>query len=121
METKLVRLAEILNNVYVEKLDKLRAKMAKPSDPILHYCNMIPTHRDKLEFLLITPAETRLLLTKMRLTKSTGRDGISMMTLCQNLDILSAPIANIINITITTDTLCTRRAKTPCNLTHIGL
>lgn len=101
--TKPAKIAEILNNIYVDKPNKIHATMNNGDDTMPHYRKVKRCLEDKLEFRMITQAETCFLLTHMNPTKLTAQDGIAMMTLRQNMDILSAHITNIISVTITTD------------------
>lgn len=78
--------------------------MLLAADSLPHYWHIIKQPASQLNFCPITFTETRCLMAGMKLTKSTVEDGISMRMLKHHRDILTAPVANIINTSHATNT-----------------
>lgn len=71
IETKPSKIAELLNDTYIEKPDKMRANMGPTRDPMPHYKCIIHTPNEKLTFIHITEAETQMVFSNMKPTKLT--------------------------------------------------
>ena len=100
--TKAADIAEAMNTDYIEKNQGISDNLPhSPTDPMQHFKSKITTPDNKLEFNTITMQELRTILNRMRLTRSTGFDEISVDFIKRARKSLEPLIINLINQTLT--------------------
>ena len=103
MLTEETEVAEAFNNFFINKVESLKKNIDKTliEDPLARLKERMKNNKTTLEFKPVSHKQLKMHLKKLKKKTSSGLDGLSQKHLVMGAEILVAPLATIINKSIT--------------------
>ena len=100
-----IEMSNILNNYYIDKVDKIIDKIpTTTTNPLDNYRKLVTGRTPHFSMKTITMSDLMKTVNSMKSSNSTGIDNIPIKTIKKSISIFAPPILNIVNSSITTNT-----------------